>query len=403
MKILQINAVYGYGSTGIIVRDINDLLQKCGYESYIACQKSSERAYNIYRMGNIFDWKLHALYTRISGMQAYASYLSTRSLFRYLDKIKPDIVHLHNLHGNYINLNMLLKYLAEKNIHTVITLHDCWFFTGKCTHYADTGCENWQFQCGLCPQNKKGIKSWLFDRSKKVFNDKKKLFSQIPNLTVVAASDWMLHQAQKSIFEDREIIRIYNGVDTQIFKPRESNFREKYSLKGRFIILGMANKWLLPENSQALKFICSREDINEKIVIVGCSAAQIKVLEGNYKVTALGYISKRDELAGIYSASDVFVNLTFADTLPTVNMESMCCGTPVITYDSCGSPELVVDSKTGYIVKQNDYKGLAEAIDKVKRKNIDRNECAKTGLRDFDNQKNYIKYLELYSNLIGTR
>ena len=402
MKVLQINAVYGSGSTGLIVKDIEQILMQNGYSTSVVYQKASVIPKNGYRVGNPLDWKIHALATRIFGRQGYNSFFATKKMLRYIDKEKPDIVHLHNLHSNYINLKILLKYLKKKEIATVLTLHDCWFFTGKCFHFVECGCQKWQYGCGNCPQNKLDVKSIFFDQSKKVLSDKIYYFQQITNLTIVGCSVWIKELAKRSpVFQGKKIISIYNGVDTKVFYPRkDQSFRKTYSLDNKFVILGMANKWLQKRNIDMLAAIEDKIADNEVIVIVGCTKEQKRDLEGKRNIISIGYIENREELADIYASSDVFVNLTFEDTLPTVNMESICCGTPVITYDSCGSPELILEGQTGYVISKNSSEELRVALDKVKRRLIEREKCAEIGKLIFDKNNQYEKYLELYKSIL---
>lgn len=404
MKVMQINAVYGFGSTGIIVKDIATSLLEAGNCTRVAYQVSNSISDNVelYQVGNKIDWKIHALLTRVLGKQAYASIVATKKLLAYLDKEKPDIVHLHNLHANYVNLNMLLKYLAKKSIAVVITLHDCWFFTGKCFHFVGCGCEKWRTGCGTCPQNKEDVKSFFFDRTHSVFGDKKKYFQAIPNLTVVGCSDWIKGLAEQSpIFQGKYITRIYNGVDTSIFYPRQqTTFRNENQLDGKFVILGMANKWMKSKNIELVKKLFDNLKEDDQVVIVGCSEQQKIELEKYQCVTAVGFIKDRDILADIYSASDVFVNMTYEDTLPTVNMEAICCGTPVITFNSCGSPELVNEGVTGYVISQGSEPELLNALYKVKNRLIDRKQCGNEGKHRFDKNLQYKEYLALYSYVL---
>lgn len=404
MKVIQINAVYGYGSTGVIVKDIENALLEEGNESRIVYQHSNlvKTDINGLQMGNVVDWKIHAILTRVLGKQGYASGNSTKRLIKYLETEKPDIVHLHNLHANYININQLLSYLAKKNIATILTLHDCWFFTGKCFHFTMCGCEKWKIGCGKCPQNKEDVKSLFWDKSKQVFKDKKEKFQAIQNLTIVGCSDWIKNLAKESpIFRNKQLVRIYNGVDTDIFHPKKENkFRETYGLTGQFIILGMANKWLQDMNKETFRKIRETLLPDELIVIVGCSEEQKSELKQYFNVLSIGYISNRNKLAEIYSAADVFVNMTFEDTLPTVNMESICCGTPVITYNSCGSPELISPGITGYVIPQKSVKELRNAINRIKQGFIDKEKCAYVGKNKFDKRRQYKEYLQLYDRVL---
>ena len=397
MKVLQINATYGYSSTGLIVKDISDMLVKNGEQSYVAYQMCLDAPENGYKAGTMLDRKVHALLCRIFGKQGYYSRLETKKLLAYIDKIKPDIVHLHNLHSNYVHLNMLLDYLAKKDIATVITFHDCWYFTGKCFHYADIGCEGFMTGCGNCPKKKEAPRSLFFDWSSKVLKDRFKYLSKIPRLHIVGCSDWICSEARKGILKDFNISRIYNGVDIDIFKPFEVNaLKEKYGQA--FYIMGMANKWLLNANKNLLEEVVKILNDKIKLVLVGCNEEQIKMLKNKSdNIIPIGFIKDRNELASFYNLADVFVNVTHVDTLPTVNKESICSATPVITFDSCGSPELILDG-CGGVVKKGDVKGLIDEILNVKQK-ISEQALSKSR-KVFDKNNCYKEYLNLYKNLI---
>lgn len=395
MKVLQINAVYGFKSTGVIVRDIEKLLNNNGHTAFVAYQEAINPPKNSYRVGNIFDWKFHAVHARLLGKQTYASKLATMGLIKYIEKISPDIVHFHNLHSNYINFNMLCDYLENSNIPVVITMHDCWYFTGKCTHYAAVKCDKWQTSCGNCPQNKSEQPSLFFDCTTKVLKDKTEHLNKLHNLTLVGCSNWIANEAKKSLIKNADIKVVYNGVDTEIFTPHKNDFREKNNIKNEFIILGMADKWCLDINKTVVEKII-QQNADAKIVIVGCSRVQ-KEQFGTYKnILCLDYIKDRQEISDIYASSDVFVNLTHADTLPTVNMESICCGTPVITYNCCGGPELI-DNDSGFVVEENDIETLLLKINQIKENPLVFN--VKEKQQKFDKNTCYNEYLSIYSTL----
>ncbi len=397
MKVLQINAVYGFKSTGLIVSDIASMLEKNGHEAYVAYQRAIHTPKKAYLIGNILDWKWHALHTRIFGKQGYASKKATKKFISYIDEIKPDIVHLHNLHSNYINLNMLCGFLADKKIPTVITLHDCWYFTGKCSHYVEVGCDRWQNACGNCPNLNTEVKSLWLDNTEKVLKDKTSHLNEIENLTLIACSNWMKKEAEKSLLSPKRIEVILNGVDTDVFTPHDTDFRKKYNLENKYLIMGMADKWLKKSNEEAFSAIV-KDNHDAGIVIVGCSEEQKKLCEKYENVLALGYIKNRRDLSDIYASSDVFVNLTHADTLPTVNMESICSGTPVITYDCCGSPELIKDGVTGYIVPENDVCALVDAIEKLKETPLNFDVAHEQKI--FDKNSCYNEYLKIYNDVL---
>ena len=399
MKVLQINAVYGFLSTGIIAKDICDMLEKNGEKTSVATQRTTVNADSVYIVGNKLDWKYHALHSRIFGKQGYASKGATKKLIKWMDTEKPDIVHLHNLHSNYINFNMLCDYLAEKNIATVITFHDCWYFTGKCSHFVHTNCDRWQSGCGNCSQLKHEVPSLFVDATSKVLCDRTEHLLKIKNLTLVGCSRWIAGQVKKSRLSSVRTEVVYNGVDTEMFRPHENEFRQKYNIGDKFVIMGMANKWSESVNKQAVDKIIENNP-DAKIVIVGCSEEQKGIFKDKENVITMGFVSDRNELSDIYASADVFVNLTRADTLPTVNMESVCCGTPVVTFDSCGSPELV-DDDSGFVVAQDDVDGLVKAINKVKNGECKFDALAKHS--KFNKNYCYDRYYKIYESIIQYR
>lgn len=402
MKVLQINAVYGKKSTGTIVQDIDMLLKESGNISYVAYQDASIHISNGYKIGNILDWKLHALLTRITGKQGFYSRFATKKFLKYLVRIKPDIIHLHNLHANFINLPILLEYIREQRIGLVITLHDCWYFTGKCFHFADIGCDKYKTSCDSCPKKNQDIPNLFRDNAYWVYRKKKELFSNIPNKKIIGCSKWIASLAEESFFE--KVDYIYNGIDTRIFKEQDRNsIRRSMGVEQEFVILGMANKWGLIENENVVKSLFQHYSRrNTVILIVGCDSEtkqRFRTLsaESKVRVILVEYVQLREELARYYACADVFVNLTHVDTLPTVNMESICCGTPVVTYNSGGSPELIL-SGCGSVVNKGETSSLINAIEESK--SLDRSSISQIGKNSFSAQLNYKKYLEIYCSLM---
>lgn len=398
MKVVQINATYGEGSTGIIVQDIGQMLREIGEAPRFVYQFGLCPKTEGFKIGNKLDWKWHALYTRLVGMQGYASKMATRKLIKYLLEEKPDVVHLHNVHSNYLNFNLLFAFLAKEKIATVLTLHDCWFFTGKCCHFIVSNCNRWQEGCGSCPCIKEDIKSMFFDKTSKVLKDKRKAYQQIENLTVIGCSDWICELAKKApVFQGKKIFRIYNGIDINIFQPKDrEKLRKEFLIDNQFVIMGMANKWLDKKNNTVFSAVVEKLSSEMILFIVGCDETQLEALKSFSNVRAYGFIKERKKLANLYNVADVFVNLTYEDTLPTVNMEALGCGTPVITYDSCGSPELVKESETGYIVPQGDSNLLIERIECVRDRKISRNSCVQYAKKCFDKRRQYLEYIQMY-------
>lgn len=397
MKVLQINAVYGYGSTGIIAKDIADCAGEVGIDSYIACQRSALSSENIYQVGNVLDWKLHALLTRLTGRQAFYSKLPTKRLISWLNKVSPNIIQLHNIHSNFVNLPLICDYCKTHDIPLILTLHDCWFFTGKCTHFVKTGCDRWKTGCGSCSQLKMEVPCLFGDPTAKVLRERLGALNSVPKLYVVGCSKWITECAKLSGLKAKEYITISNGVDTQVFTPKESAFAKANNLCDRFVILGMANKWTDPANLDGVRFLLEKLDPEYRVVIVGCDVEQKLYFASYPNVIPVSFVKDPNELADIYNAADVFINLTRADTLPTVNMESICCGTPVITFDVCGSPELV-DADCGIVVNVGDFAGVLSAIEQCAKQPLSF-ETEKKRLR-FDKAAAYQQYLQLYQAVL---
>lgn len=405
MKVLQINAVYGYGSTGVIVRDIHEMCLKTGIESYVAYSTSPSSLTSIkngYVIGNVIGKKLHALLCRINGQQAYFSTYATKQLLDHIKKISPDIVHLHNLHSNYVNLNKLLKYLANNDIKTVITLHDCWFYTGGCFHYTEAKCSGWTDKCEKCPKKLCDTPAYIFDRSSDILNDRKKYFGRIKSLTTVGVSEWISSEAKKSFLSNSDIRTIYNGVDLDFFKHTSSKIRENLGIDAEVcVVLGMANKWLLPGNQIALTYLTSNLPKNAVMLLVGCTDEQRKTLPSN--VIGIGYINERAILRDIYSTSNVFVNCTREESLSLVNIEAQACGLPIITYSNTGAKE-TVDNRSSFSVEDGNYHELTKkVIELITNNNMssDRN-CSMFIKNRFNLVDNYQKYIDLYYELCDT-
>lgn len=393
MKVLQINAVYGHGSTGTIVRDIEQLCEQNGIECYVASPdpkvKEAKRGYVI---GNILDHKLHALLCRINGMQGYFSHIPTWNLCKYIDQIKPDVVHLHNLHSNYIHLNILLRHLAKRDIKTIITLHDCWFYTGGCFHYTAVGCDRWLKGCGHCPKKKKDTPALLFDRSSQVLADRKKYLLAIPHLCVTGVSKWIANEAMKTFLKDTPNKVIPNGIDLTVFKPTQSDLRKRLGLEGKYVILGPASKWLLGVNKGVLRDFTQSMKPDEVLLLFGC-VQKPKGLPDNVHI--YGYTKNQKEMAQLYTMSDVFVNVTREDSLSLINIEAQACGTPVVTFDATG-PKETVDDIVSKSIPVGNVELLLSCIHEIRIKSSN-NELSNSFITNhYEVNTNYQKYINLY-------
>lgn len=405
MKVLQINAIYERFSTGRTTKELHEALIKRGHESYVASPQLYSLSTNSYKIGNKLDWKIHALFSRIFGKQAYYSKKSTKKLLKYIEEIKPDIIHLRNLHSNYINLKILLKYISEKNIPIVITLHDSWFYTGKCMYYIEQNCDKWKERCGKCPAKHFGNNSLFFDFSSKMLKDKEILFNNIQNLAVIGVSKWVTEDAKKSILKNAKIVKcIYNWIDLDVFKPKATDsIKRKMKLENKFIILGISMNWTNIKGINIFNELANMLSDDFQIVLVGDdSMVGIK----NKKIKFLGTIKDAEKLSELYAMADVFVNPTIQETFGKTTAEALACGTPVVAYNSTATPELVgTNEKCGYLLNENDSKLYLEKILEIKSKGKEKYSryARERAEKMFSYEENVDKYIEVYNELIGRR
>ena len=356
----MINSVCGIGSTGRICTDIARRLEADGHDCLIAYGRGTvPEQYQRYaiKIGNKLDVCLHGVQARIFDNAGFGSKHATKMLIRKIEEYNPDVIHLHNLHGYYINIEILFAYLKKASKPVIWTLHDCWPFTGHCVHFDAAKCFRWLSGCGDCPQLRTYPKTYGLDRTKTWYQRKKECFSGVADLTIIVPSEWLAHRVKQSFLKEYPLEISHNQIDANIFKPTDSDFREQYGLEGKFVILGVANVW---NKTKGLSDFCElRKKLDDKfaIVLVGITEKErIKLPPG---IITLPRTANSKKLAEIYSASDVFVNPTHQDTYPTVNLEARACGIPVITYDVGGSPE---SAGGKYIVRENNIDGLVDQI-----------------------------------------
>lgn len=357
MKVFEINSVCGIRSTGRICTDIADVLSEGGHQCRIAYGRENvpEKYKDIsYRIGSNNDVRMHALISRLFDCAGNRSRKSTEKLVEEIKRYDPDVIHLHNLHGYYLNIEVLFKFLSEANIPVVWTLHDCWAFTGHCSHFSFVGCDRWKTGCYNCPQKNNYPKSLLCDASDKNWKHKKNIFCSVKNMTIVTPSQWLADIVKESFLKEYPIRVIHNGIDLSAFKPTYGDFKERYGIGERKMILGVASVWDERKGFDDFFRLSQMLDENYVIVLVGVTARQRMALPKN--VIGIERTNNVKELAEIYTAADVFFNPTYEDNYPTVNLEAQACGTPVVTYRTGGSPEGI--SLNG-IVSQ---KGLNEFI-----------------------------------------
>lgn len=402
-KLLQINVVVNSGSTGRIAEELGKLVISNGWNSYIAFARNEQPSEsNLIKIGNDWDIKLHGIETRLFDKHGLSSRRATILLINQIKEINPDIIHLHNLHGYYINIEILFNYLSSINIPIIWTVHDCWPITGHCSHFEFADCNKWETQCFNCPQKKEYPKSILFDRSRKNYQLKKKLFNSVSNITLIPVSNWLEKIIKKSFLANNPILTIHNGIDTELFSPTSGELiRNKYNLYDDFIILGVASIWS-PRKGLADFIELSKKIKNKtKIILVGLNSKQLKSLPKN--IIGINRTESIKELTEYYSASNLFINPTYEDNFPTTNLEAMSCGTPVLTYNTGGSSESIND-KTGFVVEQGDIQGILNVIDIVskKGKNNLTKDCRNHVIGNFKHIGRFDDYFNLYNKLLNS-
>ncbi|NCA98754.1 MAG: glycosyltransferase [Clostridia bacterium] len=400
MKILQINATCGVGSTGRIAADIHQMLLRQNHQSLVAyARKTTKKCPDQLHFAGHFNFITHVLYTFITDRHGFASRAATRRLLQVIEQYKPDLIHLQAIHGYYINIELLFNYLAEKKLPVVWTLHDCWSFTGHCAYYDYSGCQKWRVQCEHCPSLRDYPISLLLDNSRRNYRDKKKLFTSLTDLTLVTPSHWLAGELAHSFQSQTRCVVIHNGINLETFQPVASDFRNRHQLTGKFMILGVASVW---DRRKGLNFfleLAQRLPEECRIVLVGLSHKQLNQLPAS--ITGLRKTDSVRQLAELYSTADVFVNPTLEDNYPTTNLEALSCGTPVITFQTGGSVESV-DAQTGYIARQGDLADLLEKILLIKAqgKNHFAKACRDKAENEFNREDKYQQYIDLYQSLL---
>lgn len=349
MKVLQINTVCGVGSVGRIVRQIHEALREKGHESYIAYGRKPLGCDGAIRIGGDLDVYFHVFLTRVFDLHGFGSKKATKKFLKIVEEINPDIIHLHNIHGYYLNIEVLFDFLKSFDKPVVWTLHDCWAFTGHCAYFLYARCDKWKTGCYSCPEKKSYPKSVFLDNSKSNYQRKRKTFSGVRNMTLVTPSQWLAGLVKESFLGDYPVQVIPNGIDTEVFKPTQSGFRKRYGLDGKFLILGVANVWEKRKGFDYFLDLSKYLSDDEIIVLVGLSDERIKNLPNN--IIGIKRTNSAKELAEIYTAADVFFNPTLEDNYPTVNLEAQACGTYVITFDSGGAKETIISKESGIAIK----------------------------------------------------
>ena len=402
MKLFQINVVANSGSTGRIAEELGTLVISHGWDSYIAYGRwANQSKSTLIHVGNKFDLYSHVVISKLFDRHGLGSKSSTKRLLRIIDEIHPDIIHLHNLHGYYLHYPTLFQYLAHIDIPVVWTLHDCWSMTGHCVHFQNVSCNKRQTQCKNCCNLKGYPNSLLTDNSHHNFILKKRYFNSVNNLTVVSVCSWLDGIVAQSYLKNHRHCVILNGIDIELFKPTKSDIRNKLGINTEKIVLSVANVWNETKGWSDMLKLRKGLPFHVKIVIVGVTKVQQKMLpEG---VIGIQHTESISQLVELYSSADVFVNPTYEDTLPTVNIESIACGTPVVTYDTGGCRD-IVDTSVGSLVKTGDIKALISEIKSIlaQRKESYITNCRRKAVEKFDMHRRFEDYWNLYSKLINS-
>ena len=397
MKVLQINSVCGVGSTGRIATDLYKVIEEAGHECVIAYGRgNAPEGIKTIKIGSNFDNYMHVAKTRIFDKHGFGSIKATKDFIKKVEEYDPDVIHLHNIHGYYINIEILFDYLKRANKKVVWTLHDCWAFTGHCAYFDYVGCSRWKSQCKECKQKREYPNSLLMDNSEYNFNKKKELFSGLKNLILVTPSKWLANLVKESYLSEYKVEVINNGIDLDVFKPIKSNFREQYRLENKFILLGVANVWDRRKGLGYLIELANTLNEDYKVVIVGVTEKQKKKLPRN--ILAITRTNNINELAEIYSSADVFLNPTLEDNFPATNLEAIATGIKVITFDTGGSSECI-NNNNGIVIKEKSVYKLKEAIIKVKNESTMKN-YINLNIERYNKWKTYMFYIKIYCEVI---
>lgn len=403
MRVVQINGGV-FGSTGSIMFGISEQLKINGdkclcFSPVTVTNRDKDPGYEYEKIGTYNSRRVNVLLDRITGFSGCFSYFVTGKVIKKIKRFSPDIIQLHNIHGGFINAPRLFRFIKKSNISVVWTLHDCWAFTGHCPHYDMISCDKWKTECHACPLYKEYPQSF-FDNSRKMFRRKKKWFLDIRNMTIVTPSAWLASQARQSFLGGYPIHTVNNGIDLSVFHPMKSDFRKEHGISdSQKIVLGVAFGWNERKGLDVFEKLSEKLDFDEyKIVLVGVDENTLVNWPDN--IIAIRRTQNKTELAKIYSTADVFVNPTREDNFPTVNIEALACGVPVVTFDTGGSGE-ILDDCCGRIIKKNDINMLVRAVLDICRGKdfIDRKQCVHRAA-SFNKDDKFAEYVKLYEELI---
>lgn len=398
MKLLQINSVVNIGSTGRIAEQIGQAAMAAGWESYIAYgREAGQSQSHLIKIGSPFDVMWHGIATRLFDRHGLASKRATRRFISQIKEIQPDIIHLHNIHGYYLNYEVLFEYLSKADMPVVWTLHDCWAMTGHCSYFEGANCTKWATQCYDCPLTHSYPKAY-FDSSYDNYNKKKNSFN-IPNIYLITVSEWLLKIVENSFLRNNSRQVIYNGVDTNLFNYTGNTIKKNLGICNKKLLLGVASIW---DERKGLTAYCRLAKIltdEYRIVLIGLSPAQIQKLPKG--IIGIERTNNINELVQYYSAADVVMNLSYAETFGLTTVEGFACGTPSIVYDTTASPELITEN-TGIVVQLGDILAVKDAVEEICRKGKEHYSqfCRERALKHFNKEDKFKEYIELYKKIL---
>lgn len=416
MKVLQINTVFrNGGSTGRIVYDLMHTQIHHGIEAFVAYGEETGAAHdkNTICLQGWLRRKFNIIRTRLFDHHGFYNEEETRRLINWLGEIHPDIIHLHNIHNHYVHVGRLFDYIRQHNIPVVWTLHDCWPFTGHCAYFDYANCDKWKTKCCECPSIHEYPPTWFFDRSSGNFEEKKEAFLGVKNLMLVTPSKWLADLTRDSFLKDYPVRVINNGVDTQKFNPQIENVKSNLGIEGKKVLLAMATTFDRRKGTQYLKQLPGMLGDDEVLVLVGLAENQLEQFNMP-RCIGIGRTNSVEELAAYYAAADVFINPTLEDNFPTTNIEALACGTPVVTFNTGGSIESVLDgesvgseneiiySSVGAVAPKGDLLSMLMAVRKImaKGKAAYSVACRAKAEERYDMNKQYVKYINLYNSIL---
>lgn len=403
-KVIQINSVANYGSTGKIMESIGLLAKELGWSSKIAFGGRYSRPSQLesYQISTINQSRLSAVHSLLTDRHGFANKKETLAFVGWLRKERPDIVHLHNIHSYVLNVRILFNFLKDNNIPTIWTLHDCWAFTGHCSHFIRNNCYKWLYGCNTCPASKAFPKSLFIDRSANNYFEKKSLFTSVSKMQIITVSDWLRKCAESSFLGKYPIRVIPNGIDIDLFRPQTlgiDELKKHFDLHGKKIILGVSMNWCKAKGLDDFIHLRKLLPMEYSLVLIGMTSSQVK----SYKspgLLCLPKTSKIEELVNWYNAADVVLNLSYAETFGLPIAEGLSCGTPAVVYDNTALTELLT-SDTGAKVPTGDINAVVEAIKYVlASSHITSSACRKRAEMLYDKRRNYANYISLYESLL---